>query len=103
MTRPPAALSRLAFCILLTAPPAFAGRDVPDFAALVRAHGAEVVNVSTTLAKRERAAEWSDASPDDAPDAPRSPDGADATSLGSGLIVSRNGYLLTCAHIVEGA
>src|SRR4029077_14065221 len=50
-----------------------------------------------------RAVDWSDASPDEAPDSLRSPDSGDATSLGSGLVISRNGYLLTCAHVVEGA
>src|SRR5204863_1841317 len=52
---------------------------------------------------RDRGADWNDPSPDDVPDSLHAPDGTEATSLGSGLIVSRNGYLLTCAHVVEGA
>ncbi len=102
-----AGLTRLAFWVLLTLPPASpaAPRDLPDFAGLVRQHGPEVVNVSTiAAAKRDRAPESGDDFSDVPPDALRgAPDAGDGASLGSGFIISPNGYLLTCAHVVEGA
>lgn len=107
MSAPVAGLTRLAFWVLLTVPVALpaAPRDLPDFAGLVRQHGAEVVNISTIPAKRQRVADTAEDAPDDAgADAFHgAPDAGDGASLGSGFVISTNGYLLTCAHVVEGA
>ncbi|HEX9812447.1 MAG TPA: Do family serine endopeptidase [Burkholderiales bacterium] len=81
-----------------------ATRELPDFAALVQAHGSEVVNISTSPRHRDRAPEGND----DAlnawpPGAFGAPNGREVASLGSGFVISADGYLLTCAHVVDGA
>jgi serine protease Do len=76
----------------------------PDFARLVQQQGASVVNISTG---QRRGA--TNRAPDAA--APADPFRRDdperslgeGQSLGSGLILSPDGYVLTCAHVVEDA
>ncbi len=77
---------------------------LPDFTRLVRNHGAAVVNISTTQRGRGSLPESVKPETRDPPremleQTPRS----EGTSLGSGLIISHDGYILTCAHVVEDA
>ena len=102
---PGARLTRLAaLWVLVIVPMSSAlARELPDFAALVRKHGAEVVNISTTqqVKRPDRSADG--AEPPLGGGFRGGPDSGEGTSLGSGFVISANGYLLTCAHVVEGA
>ena len=113
-------IKRLLIAFVLLGVAGFASaqlRDLPDFADLVEKQGASVVNISTTQVVKNRGAGGGIPLDEDdpmfeffkrfgqrpMPGFPGMPKEFENKGLGSGFIVSHDGYILTNAHVLADA
>lgn len=95
-------LKAIILALLLTAvSPASAGNSLPDFTELVQRNSAAVVNIS--LPEGITLESTSSGTESELPGSEMMVDALGGRSLGSGFVISTDGYVVTNNHVIQGA